>query len=660
MKKIPSFPQIFLLAAFFVLLSSLSALAQDLRSDLSRAFVKYDLVTLDNQTARRTIANGQTLSIKTAEKTFELSLTPRDLRAARYKAEDTGMMGARQIESGAVTTFKGKINGETDSEARIALDEQGIEGYFGSNGKRFFIESARKFSPFARAVDYVVYGEGDLLREDVKCDLAEKIESGKQIVRANAATSVPLRVIEIATEADFLYLSHFNNNPNSANTEILKVLNMVEGVYERELGLTFSVVYQHTWSTGDPFTGFDRPGLVSSFQNYWNANFPTTQIARDAAHLFSGKSFTIGGGYAYIGVICSNPGAAYGLSGYVDFVEGRYLITAHEIGHNLGANHSDAPQGCENTIMNAQLTGSTPLTFCAYTRSEISNFVSGGSCLSEQSKARFDFDGDARADLAIFRPPTGEWWYLRSSDGANRAFQFGNASDKLVPADYTGDGKTDVAIFRPSSGSWFVLRSEDSSFYSFPFGVASDVPAPADYDGDGQADAAVFRPSTATWFILRSSGGTTIQQFGARDDVPVAADYDGDARDDLAIFRPSLGEWWILRSNLGLIAFQFGNSSDKPVQGDYTGDGKTDVAIWRPSNGNWYILRSEDGSFYSFPFGASGDTPAPADFDGDGRFDATVFRPATATWFVMRTTAGTLIQNFGGASDKPISAAFIP
>ena len=275
-------------------------------------------------------------------------------------------------------------------------------------------------------------------------------------------------------------------------------------------------------------------------------------------------------------------------------------------------------------------------------------------------KSPFDFDGDGKTDLSIFRPAPGEWWFLRSSDGGNRTFQFGNSADKLVPADYTGDGKTDVAIFRPSSGEWFVLRSEDGSFYSFPFGTNGDIPAPADYDGDGKMDAAVFRPSTQTWFISLSSGGTTIQQFGISGDVPVVADYDGDGKADLAIYRPNLGQWWLLRSNLGIVVYQFGNSADKPVQGDYTGDGKTDVAIFRPSTNEWFILRSENASFYSFPFGAAGDVPSPGDYDGDGKTDAAVFRPSTNTWFAQRSTSGTLIQTFGIPGDLSVPNAFVP
>ena len=272
----------------------------------------------------------------------------------------------------------------------------------------------------------------------------------------------------------------------------------------------------------------------------------------------------------------------------------------------------------------------------------------------------FDFDGDGKTDIGIFRPTPAEWWYLRSSDGSNRALQFGQTSDKLAPADYTGDGKTDIAFWRPATGQWFILRSEDNSFFALPFGINGDIPAPADFDGDGKADQAVFRPSNRTWFINKSSGGTTITQFGVTGDVPAVADYDGDGMADIAIFRPAPGEWWINRSSAGLLAFRFGSSSDKLTQGDYTGDGKADAAIWRPSTGQWFVLRSENMTFFAAPFGTTGDVPAPGDYDGDGKFDFAVFRPSASTWFVQRSTQGTLITPFGINGDIPVQTAYIP
>lgn len=274
--------------------------------------------------------------------------------------------------------------------------------------------------------------------------------------------------------------------------------------------------------------------------------------------------------------------------------------------------------------------------------------------------ALFDFDGDTKSDISIFRPSNGQWWYQRSSDNQVAALQFGNSTDKIMPADYTGDGKTDIAVWRPSTGEWFILRSEDGSFFSFPFGTNEDIPVSNDFDGDGKADTAVFRPSNGTWFINKSSGGTDIVQFGINGDVPVVGDYDGDSKADIAIFRPSNGQWWLNRSSTGVVATTFGIGTDTPVQGDFTGDGKTDIAFWRPSTGEWFVLRSEDSSFFSVPFGATNDIPTTGDYDGDGKFDFAVFRPTGATWYVNRSTSGLLIQQFGLSTDQPVPSAFLP
>lgn len=277
-------------------------------------------------------------------------------------------------------------------------------------------------------------------------------------------------------------------------------------------------------------------------------------------------------------------------------------------------------------------------------------------------RAPFDFDGDGKTDVGIFRPSDGSWWYTRSSSTDFRVFRFGLGSDQIVPGDYTGDGKADLGVFRPSSGEWFIQRSEDNSFFSFPFGASGDVPAPADYDGDGKTDAAIFRPSNGTWYILNSNGsGTSIVQFGSAEDKPVPADYDGDSKADIAIFRPSDGSWWYLQStNQQFKVFRFGLGTDKPVQGDYTGDGRAELAIFRPSTGEWYFQRSEDNSYFSVPFGGAGDIPAPGDYDGDGKFDTAVFRPSNADWYVQRSTAGILITNFGTNGDRPIPNAYVP
>src|SRR6185503_17308392 len=280
--------------------------------------------------------------------------------------------------------------------------------------------------------------------------------------------------------------------------------------------------------------------------------------------------------------------------------------------------------------------------------------------------AKYDFDGDHKSDISIFRPSAGEWWYRKSSDGQTRAGQFGSSSDVITPGDFTGDGKTDLAFFRPAEGRWYVLRSDNDSDFAIQFGQAGDIPMPADFDGDGKTDAAVFRPSEGLWFILRSSDtGVTFAQFGTVGDQPVAADYDGDGKADIAIVRNIAGnirQWWIQRTTLGIAVLNFGVTGDITVPGDYTGDGKADVAVFHPNSGQtpseWYILRSEDFSYFSFPWGQNGDVPVPADYDGDGKFEAGVFRPSDQTWYINQTTGGPLFLQFGLGTDKPIPSLY--
>ena len=65
-------------------------------------------------------------------------------------------------------------------------------------------------------------------------------------------------------------------------------------------------------------------------------------------------------------------------------------------------------------------------------------------------------------------------WGARSSTGLG---------DLAVPGDYDADGRADLAIYRVSTGEWFILCSSDLTAHVWQLGPpkTGDLPLPAKY-----------------------------------------------------------------------------------------------------------------------------------------------------------------------------------
>jgi CSLREA domain-containing protein len=285
--------------------------------------------------------------------------------------------------------------------------------------------------------------------------------------------------------------------------------------------------------------------------------------------------------------------------------------------------------------------------------------VSAPVLVGTPSAVAGDFDADHGADLALFRPGSGNWMFRFSSSNfaSGPDLQFGVSTDKPVPGDYDGDRRIDMAVYRPSNGTWYVIFSSTGALAQLQWGLSTDVPMPADYTGDGRTDLAVWRPSTGVWYILDLSSGTfTSHQWGISTDIPLAGDYDGDGKADVTAYRPSTGVWWVFfLPSQTFAGIQWGISTDVPLPADYTGDGRTDLAVYRPSTGYWYVYDLGTATYVPYQWGVSTDIPAPKDYDGDGRTDLAIWRPSTGKWFIYFLGTNTFQTVTHGASgDVPI------
>ena len=268
------------------------------------------------------------------------------------------------------------------------------------------------------------------------------------------------------------------------------------------------------------------------------------------------------------------------------------------------------------------------------------------------------------------------------------ARQWGNNSlgDKPFQADIDGDGLADLIVWRPSDGTWYWLTSGTNYAYinggSRQWGNASlgDVPMVGDVDGDGLADLIIWRASTGTWYWLTSSTGYSYASAGggiqwgnqSLGDQPMLADYDGDGKVDLAVWRASTGTWyWLTSSSHYSLAsangIQWGNQSmgDVVLTGDVDGDGKADLILWRPTDGTWYWLSSSTNFAYAsarskqWGNASLGDVPMIGDFDMDGRADLVVWRASTGTWYWLTSTSGysyasAIGRQWGASTDIPM------
>lgn len=316
----------------------------------------------------------------------------------------------------------------------------------------------------------------------------------------------------------------------------------------------------------------------------------------------------------------------------------------------------------------------------------------------------FDFDGDGRTDISLYRPGTFKvfsrtpsyFWVLRSSDRQVQVIPWGIGGDIAAPADYDNDGKTDPAIFR-----WYDENQADPwvaadywiNYSSGGHGVVRlhgwGMVLSRNFFGDGRAEPGIFElrvdetnpgEPCFLWHFLLLPDDESIPAQDRRfikdvqdscDGDPVAripalGDYNNDGISDLAVYVPGNRTRRIGSFHIWTSPFEPGYTEPDiiqyvnvqfPIPGDYDGDGKTDIAGGEIVEGRlvWKIPESSTKKTIEKTWGAAGDKPVPGDYDGDGKTDIAIFRPSEGLWMISLSSNGnTWVERFGMPGDIPI------
>ena len=206
--------------------------------------------------------------------------------------------------------------------------------------------------------------------------------AGKNFSFDPETSPVITQFLEISTDADQEYYEKNGSDVGNTFAEIQSILNAAEAFYLDQIGIGFTLRGQNVFTdeATQPYQATAASTLITEFGCEVRAEQHIP--AADLFHLFTGKNIngsTIG--IAWVGAACTLPvHQRTGVSQSVnDAVEA--ILTAHEIGHNLNAEHDEGSSTIMEPVLNATYT-----SFSAFSVGQITSYIDNfGSCLESDA-----------------------------------------------------------------------------------------------------------------------------------------------------------------------------------------------------------------------------------------------------------------------------------
>ncbi len=263
----------------------------------------------------------------------------------------------------AIKSYTGHSISDKNLEIRFSLSHNGIQSMITNahEGKRVFMQKTNTNK-------YLVYSRTSLTKrdQDFICETKASVENKLGASALKPVDGQVLRTYRFAVSASGEYTEYHGGAVADALAAINATVTRINAVFEADLAVRLEVIADndkviYTDSDTDPYSGnFNAEAQNALTDEIGEANY-------DIGHLF--HRGPDGGNAGFIGRICvdGSKGSAYSAA---QMPEGDFYdldFVAHEVGHQLGANHTWSFESEGSQVQAEPASGTTIMGYAGIT-----------------------------------------------------------------------------------------------------------------------------------------------------------------------------------------------------------------------------------------------------------------------------------------------------